>query len=306
MIRFYTFSKVFFSISYACPFHFLPVQHSCRQVGRRVSAAMDWQKNDWQLTQVLTSLKTAQLLAFLLYFVNMIDLIVWECVYIYDENYTHHHNDKNEWIQNLNNEYKESTSVLEAYENYEREKSQPVQLGKFESTTPASSNAGCVQDWHSCLAILRRVDGREIAPPLPVLADLSILCCFKVADGLLWDERRPGPDDLSKPSFLGFSKCLLFEIEHQNGMALWCHREQGGSALLSPPHSISGPPTPLQESFPDAPSQSGSSPNTLFLSSSEFICKALISDVFLHSSISLFNVSVDHWMGKFAMTDSLS
>lgn len=33
---------------------------------------------------------------------------------------------KNEWIQNLNNEYKESISVLEAYENYEREKSQPV------------------------------------------------------------------------------------------------------------------------------------------------------------------------------------
>lgn len=70
-----------------------------------------------------------------------------------------------------------------------------------------------------CLATLRRVDGREVAPPLLVLADLSILCCFKAADTLLWEERRPGPDDLSNPSFLGFSKCLLFEIEHQNGMA---------------------------------------------------------------------------------------
>lgn len=56
--------------------------------------------------------------------------------------------------------------------------------------------------------------------PLLVLADLSILCCFKAADSLLWEERRPGPDDLSKPSFLGYSKCLLFATEHQNGMAL--------------------------------------------------------------------------------------
>lgn len=236
-----------------------------------------------------------QLLAFLLYFANIIDLIMWECVYIYDENYTHHYNDKNEWIQNLNNEYKESISVLEAYENYEREKSQPVQLGKFESTTSARSNVGCVQDWHWCLAILRRVDGREISPPLQVLADLSILCCFKAADSLLWDERRPGPDDLSKPSFLRFSTCLLFE--HQNGMA--CDAIVSRVGVLSFPHHAESQVHPLlcRKAFP-MPLLSQVLLQTLsvfpVLNSS---CKALISDVFLHLSISLFNVSLDHWDG---------
>lgn len=72
---------------------------------------------------------------------------MYVCMYTSQrQNDSHHYNDKNEWIQNLNHEYKESIFILKAYGNSEREKPHTVQLGKFESANPARGNAGCVQE----------------------------------------------------------------------------------------------------------------------------------------------------------------